>query len=273
MPNPLFESAGATVVAGSLCGGPLDLTGRWPCGAVALEMPVVAARVDRGTHRGRVLDPTGAWLHLSRPGAIQPASAVLPGSECFIVSRDAVASSPGLHRLPVTSGPLPVSPVSYLEHLCLMDDLRRGVSKPPEQFESAIVALIAGVLKAAANNGAGAAKPHSRRQLDLASSARLLAAVARGERPRIAAIAARLGCSVFHLCHTFRDVEGTTIGAYHHQLRVRASARRLLEIPTTPLAALALDYGFSSHSHFTSSFRRTFGTTPSALTAARRIAS
>ena len=39
---------------------------------------------------------------------------------------------------------------------------------------------------------------------------------------------------------------------------------------TDDLTALALDTGFSSHSHFTAVFRRTFGSTPSAFRQASR---
>jgi AraC family transcriptional regulator len=45
------------------------------------------------------------------------------------------------------------------------------------------------------------------------------------------------------------------------QLRL---ARALAELPhTDDLTTLALDVGFSSHSHFSAAFRRAFGMTPS----------
>jgi AraC-like DNA-binding protein len=45
------------------------------------------------------------------------------------------------------------------------------------------------------------------------------------------------------------------------QLRL---ARALIEVPhADDLTALALDLGFSSHSHFTAAFRRAFGQSPS----------
>jgi AraC-like DNA-binding protein len=48
---------------------------------------------------------------------------------------------------------------------------------------------------------------------------------------------------------------------YVTQLRL---ARALIELPDSDdLTALALDLGFSSHSHFTLAFRRAFGCTPS----------
>jgi AraC family transcriptional regulator len=37
------------------------------------------------------------------------------------------------------------------------------------------------------------------------------------------------------------------------------------------LTAVAFDLGFSSHSHFTASFRRTFGAAPSALRKSKKL--
>ena len=48
------------------------------------------------------------------------------------------------------------------------------------------------------------------------------------------------------------------------QLRLTAAARIILD-GCDDLTALALDLGFSSHSHFTDAFRRRFGMAPSSL--------
>jgi AraC-like DNA-binding protein len=48
------------------------------------------------------------------------------------------------------------------------------------------------------------------------------------------------------------------------RLRLRASLERLAA-GAVDLTALALELGFSSHSHFTDSFRKEFGCTPSAI--------
>src|SRR5262249_18355426 len=74
-------------------------------------------------------------------------------------------------------------------------------------------------------------------------------------------MASLAGCSPFHLCRTFRRITGMSMTAYRTRLRHGAALDRLDE----DLATLALDLGFSSHSHFTESFRRLFGATPSAL--------
>jgi AraC family transcriptional regulator len=77
-------------------------------------------------------------------------------------------------------------------------------------------------------------------------------------------IAETLDVSPFHLCHTFRRVTGATLHAYRNELRLRSALERL-ERGDCDLTRLALDLGYSSHSHFTSSFRLLFGVPPSAI--------
>lgn len=76
-------------------------------------------------------------------------------------------------------------------------------------------------------------------------------------------IARNIGTSPVHLTHTFSKAEGMPLYRYQTQLRL---ALALHELPqTVDLAALALDLGFSSHSQFTTAFKRMYGLPPSAL--------
>ena len=78
---------------------------------------------------------------------------------------------------------------------------------------------------------------------------------------RLKDIAAAVGASAAYLTDAFRRAEGIPLHGYLVQLRL---ARALVEIPhSTDLTELALRLGFSSHSHFTAAFRKSFGCTPS----------
>jgi AraC family transcriptional regulator len=78
---------------------------------------------------------------------------------------------------------------------------------------------------------------------------------------RLGDVASAVGVSPAYLTDLFRRVEGISLYRYLRQLRL---ARALAELPrTTDLTSLALGLGFSSHSHFTATFRRAFGCTPS----------
>jgi len=74
-------------------------------------------------------------------------------------------------------------------------------------------------------------------------------------------------CSPFHLCRLFRLETGLSLSSYRTKLRLAAALDRIEE----DLANLALELGFSSHSHFTESFRGLFGWTPSAVRQLSRL--
>jgi AraC family transcriptional regulator len=90
----------------------------------------------------------------------------------------------------------------------------------------------------------------------------------------LAELAHHVHLSPFHLARVFRAEVGTSIHEYVLRTRLAGSLDRVLD-PSTDLAALAMDVGFSSHSHFTSRFRATFGVAPSYLRGAsiRHLAS
>lgn len=75
-------------------------------------------------------------------------------------------------------------------------------------------------------------------------------------------IASAAGISVSHMCREFRKRTGTTIHRYRTQLRLRRSLE-LVADSRSDLGRIAHRLGFSSHSHFTASFHRGFGLTPS----------
>ena len=82
------------------------------------------------------------------------------------------------------------------------------------------------------------------------------------DRHSLQEIARQVGASAVYLTQEFSRSEG--IPLYKYQLRLRLK-RALLELPhCDDITGLALDLGFSSHSHFTAMFRSAFGMTPSA---------
>ena len=81
----------------------------------------------------------------------------------------------------------------------------------------------------------------------------------------LAALGAEVDLSPFHLARLFRKHLGMTVHAYREQLRLLRGLQRLLD--GERLLDLALDVGFSSHSHFTRAFRRMFRQAPSEVRA------
>lgn len=81
-------------------------------------------------------------------------------------------------------------------------------------------------------------------------------------------------CNPSRLCRAFRRSTGQTLTSYRHALRMQVALERLRE-SQIDLTDLALELGYSSHSHFTHVFRRYLGITPSQVRARgeKRIAS
>ncbi len=127
-----------------------------------------------------------------------------------------------------------------------------GYSSDPARMASA----------AARTAGAG----RSRASRDVVEAAKALLAATLEQNLSVREIAARLGMSPFHLCRTFRAATGRTLHEHRRDLRLRA-ALGLIPARRGALSALALDLGFHSHAHLTSSFKRAFGMAPSVAVA------
>jgi AraC-like DNA-binding protein len=73
----------------------------------------------------------------------------------------------------------------------------------------------------------------------------------------------------YHLARVFRAATGFSVHGYLVQLRLRTGFDRI-QPHTDDIGRLGRDLGYPSHSHFTASFRRTFGMPPSRLAEPRR---
>ena len=108
--------------------------------------------------------------------------------------------------------------------------------------------------------------PATGRREALAARAAALMAASGGRMP-VAAIARRLDCPVSQLSRAFRRARGRTLTAYRTEVRLAQAIERLRRDPSADLTDVALACGYSSHSHFTATFRAHIGMTPSAVTA------
>lgn len=90
-----------------------------------------------------------------------------------------------------------------------------------------------------------------------------------GSSLRLADVARAARYSPFHFARLFKSVTGCTVHARLTQLRLRSALHRIRE-GDDDLTAVALRCGFSSHSHFTASFRSHFGVPPSRVRSLER---
>jgi AraC family transcriptional regulator len=83
---------------------------------------------------------------------------------------------------------------------------------------------------------------------------------------KLSDLAALLGMSRFHFSHLFKQAIGISPYQYALQQRIER-AKQLLKQTDQPIMEIALQCGFSHHSHLSQQFRRTTGTTPKAYRA------
>jgi AraC-like DNA-binding protein len=94
----------------------------------------------------------------------------------------------------------------------------------------------------------------------LVDRAKLLLSSDPARRWTLGDIGAAIGVSPVYLTQVFQQVEGMPL--YRYQLRLRLARALNLLGRYEDLTTLSMDLGFSSHSHFSSAFRQTYGRTP-----------
>src|SRR5215510_14871490 len=140
----------------------------------------------------------------------------------------------------------------------LRHSLRQNIAEPLEA-ECLALTLAQRALTARATHAAGA----SVGRLRLADRVKLVLASDLARRWTLAEIAAEVNGSPVYLTQVFQQVEGLPL--YQYQLRLRLARALDLLARHDDLTTLALDLGFSSHSHFSAAFRRLYGYSPSAF--------
>ena len=80
----------------------------------------------------------------------------------------------------------------------------------------------------------------------------------------LAEVSREVGCSPYHLMRLFRAGTGQSLRGYRSRLRVATAMDRLAR-GEGDLAGLAVDLGFSSHSHLSNTFRSLLGLSPGEL--------
>jgi AraC family transcriptional regulator len=267
---------------------PLVRIGRWRCQA---ENPIFANSGPASDtlfafpresvwirHAGR--DPfvadanTVTYYNRGQTYSRQKLSARGDYCEWFAVAPDAVSETLAAHEpaaidrrdSPFRFSHGPSDPESYLRQRLVFEH----VSKEPRAdrlfVEEAVLSILADVARLAYVHDGVKPRPRGkqRRDVDLVESARDVIARRFTDDLSLSDIAGEVGSSVFHLARVFKSRTGFSLHAYRNQLRLRAALERMAE-PGLDLIEIALDLGFSSHSHFTETFRRSFGKTPSAV--------
>ena len=138
----------------------------------------------------------------------------------------------------------------------LRHSLREKIAEPLEA-ESLALTLAQRALGPRTSHAAGASSGRQK----LADRTKLVLAGDLSRRWTLAEIAAGVGVSPVYLTQVFQQVEGLPL--YRYALRLRLARALDLLGEYDDLSQLALDLGFSSHSHFSASFQQAYGRSPS----------
>jgi AraC family transcriptional regulator len=212
-------------------------------------------------HEGRgerlVADPCHA-LFFEAGAPYRVSHPVEGGDECL-----ALEPSPELlSEAPPRARCAPLDARLIAARQLLRHRLGRRLASPLEAEETAL-GLFLGVRRA--HSPSACAPRRARlRHAEMVETTKVTLAARPGDRWTLGELAQRVYSSPWHLARVFRELAGLPLHRYHLRARLAAALREVLDT-SRDLTAIGLDLGFASHSHFTASFRRTFGVTPSAL--------
>ena len=266
---------------------PLVKVGRWRCPTdhphfldsgpasdALFVFPRQSVWIQHDGGRPFVADPnTVTYYNKGQRYSRQQLSEVGDHGEWYALDPEAIAGTLALHEPAAIERPDvpfrfthgPSDAPSYLRQRLVFEHVSREVAPDQLFVEEAMLSVLATVTRLAYQQRDGQPMVRPRRQrgeMDAVEAARDLIARRFRENLSLSAVAREVETSVFHLSRIFHARTGFSLHAYRNQLRLRAALERLGE-RDVDLTDLALDLGFSSHSHFTETFRRSFGRTPS----------
>jgi AraC-like DNA-binding protein len=129
----------------------------------------------------------------------------------------------------------------------------------PLEAEGLALTLIRRTLGARTSREPGGSRGHRK----LVDRTKVALATDLSRRWTLADIAAEVGVSPVYLTQVFQRVEGVPL--YRYQLRLRLARALDLLRSYEDLSQIALELGFSNHSHFSAAFRQAYGRTPTAF--------
>lgn len=182
---------------------------------------------------------------------------------------DPGASGDDAYRIPI--GSASIDAVGYSLSRRLARYLETEVRPDPVLAEETVYRVLRHCVAAAFRRDgrrpvAAAGPATARAHAALVEGAKAVMTARFSDRLTLVDVARSIHASPYHLARVFRTCTGYGLHGYVQQLRLRSALERLRD-GDQDVARMAVELGFSSHSHLSSSFRRTFGITPSSARA------
>src|SRR5207302_4469574 len=230
---------------------------------------------QHGMHTRVVADVChGVFFNADQPYRVS--HPVAGGDQCLAIepARDALLEAMSTHDASVldrrdTIFPLthvPLSAGMIATRKSLWHRLARQIAAPMETDETALRLLAATLRAAAASRPAipGERRRTESRHREIVDATKIVLVSDPAQDWTLSALAKRLATSPFHLARMFRRYAGMPLHRYHLLARMAAALDAVID-SSRDLASIGVGLGFSSHSHFTAAFRRSFCVTPSEL--------
>ncbi len=137
--------------------------------------------------------------------------------------------------------------------------LKHQLAEPIEIEETSLSLISSAFMRAQRNKKLSKSK--SSRKSHTVEAARIALIQSPEQKWTLSDLSKKVDCSPYHLTRIFREEVGTPLHQYQLRMRIAKSLNALLDTKDD-VTNIALDSGFSSHSHFTSAFRQTVGISP-----------
>jgi AraC-like DNA-binding protein len=211
------------------------------------------------TGRRRLVAEPAHVIFFSRNEEYRVTHPVPGGDDCTVFHcSDQLARQLGFG---VGASVVPASTLAAQQRLRL--GIRSGLATPLE-IEETSLSILASVAAQPPTTHRAVRESTAKARRDLVNETKLAIASRPSQSLSLSELARMVASSPFHLSRIFREEVGMPIHQYVLRLRLALSLERLAE-GTNELSPLALELGFSSHSHFATLFKRTFGAPPSAF--------
>jgi AraC-like DNA-binding protein len=162
---------------------------------------------------------------------------------------------------PFTFSHGPSDPASYLLQRRVIEHIQKSTQPDRLFVEEAMLAVLRRSLQRAFGERRRRACTDPVHQ-ETVRAVQTLLATRYQECLTIERIAAEVNYSPYHLARIFREHTGITIHKFLNQVRLRTSLEIVADGGSN-LTEVAMNLGYSSHSHFTQAFRKAFGALPS----------
>lgn len=240
-----------------------------PIGDHVMVFPRTSVRIQHESRRPFVASPNIATLYNRGQVYWREAVGGQPDRcDWFAIAPSALVAALGQIDRSIEDRPdhpftvpfVATSAAAYLRQRRLVEALLKGARIDHLKVEEEVMGILASLLDRPTD-----ATPAARSTYEKVEDAKRMIAEHLDEPLRLEQIAAGVETSVYHLCRIFRRLTGSSIHAWREQMRLRVSLESVAR--TDDLLGVAVDLNYSSHSHFTSRFRRAFGVPPSVFRA------